>query len=82
MTKLINNTICISLLSGIMAISAMYINSKINNKKNNTGDYIKLFILVLVIVYSVQVYNIEKGDIQMTGGSYEDLDLNIDDPQF
>ena len=74
------DAILISIISGLIGVFCMFVNSKACGKKNLKQDYIKIFILIVLIVYFVQYYLSNKS-VSLVGGS-KDLDVDIDDPNF
>ena len=82
MNKLIDNKICLSIISGIVSVICLYINSKIENKKINNINYVKMFLLVTLIVFIT--HNLVNNSNLKGGGSniLEDIDIDIDDPNF
>ena len=74
------DAILISIISGLIGMLCMFLNSKVCNKKNLKQDYVKIFILIFIIVYGVQYY-VSNKSVSLVGGS-KDLEVDIDDPNF
>jgi len=75
------DTILISVISGLIGVFAMFINSKLCNTKYNKKEYIKIFLLIFLILVLVQYYITNKKNLLVGGGSTE-LEVDIDDPNF
>ena len=79
-SNMINNTMMVSIISGVVAMLALYIDNRINNSSTDRRGYIKLFLLTMLIVAIVHNMTLKQMTGGMTGGG--DLDINIDDPSF
>lgn len=79
-SNILNNTIIVGIISGLVAMVALYIDNRLNNTKTDRKGYTKLFLLTLILVSIVHNTTLKQSSNTMTGGG--ELDINIDDPSF
>ena len=74
----LKNPILLAVIFGLVSVLFSYLENRINNTGRTNSDYLKLFIMVSILVFSASSVMSNGGEL----ASFKDQDILVGDPGF